>query len=191
LEDALERSLLLAASMDSRGYGRTAGATHKTRKITGALIIGGMCGLCLGTYALLDGSLEGTVGIPAFVVGAVLSFCGLVLGGRRVHRTQYRPDPWLAAEWIVTISGIFPAVIVLAGVGFSLASLNPSTQPVVWPSLPLLPAIAILFSAVAGIATPPPALSPRAKPADVKRPATASISYARSDKSSTQVELPA
>ena len=29
LEDALERSLLLAASMDSRGYGRTGNATPR------------------------------------------------------------------------------------------------------------------------------------------------------------------
>ena len=36
LEDALERSLRLAAAMDSRGYGRTGTATRRSRRVTGA-----------------------------------------------------------------------------------------------------------------------------------------------------------
>ena len=35
LEDALERSLRLAAAMDSRGYGRTAGVSSRARRTTG------------------------------------------------------------------------------------------------------------------------------------------------------------
>jgi len=191
LEDALERSLLLAASMDSRGYGRTAGATQRARKITGVLIIGGMCGLCLGAYALLDGSLAGSLGLPAFAVGTLLCCGGLAVGGRRVRRSQYRPDPWLTPEWIVSIVGILPAVVTLAGVGFAASSLNPSTEPLVWPSLPLLPAVAILLAAIAGVATPRPMLSPRAKPEDVVRLAMSSRHSTRSGTTSTQVDLPA
>jgi energy-coupling factor transport system permease protein len=189
LEDALERSLLLAASMDSRGYGRTAGATPKTRKVTGVLIIGGMCGLCLGAYALLDGSLAGSLGLPAFLVGTLLCCCGLFIGGKRVHRSQYRPDPWLTPEWITIIAGLVPAIIVLAGAGFATSSLNPPTQPIAWPSLPLLPAVAIVFAAIAGIATPPPALSARVKTVDVKGLVTTSRSPRRSGKASTPVEV--
>jgi energy-coupling factor transport system permease protein len=189
LEDALERSLLLAASMDSRGYGRTAGATPKTRKVTGVLIIGGMCGLCLGAYALLDGSLAGSLGVPAFLAGTLLCCCGLFIGGRRVHRSQYRPDRWLTSEWITTIAGLVPATIALAGVGFATSSLNPSTQPIAWPSLPLLPAMAIVFAAIAGIVTPPPALSARVKIEDVTRLVTTARSPRRARKASTPVEL--
>ncbi len=78
------------------------------RKLTGALIIGGMCGLCVGAYALLDGSLAGSLGLAAFLVGTLLCCGGLILGGRRVRRSQYRPDPWLTPEWIVTIAGLVP-----------------------------------------------------------------------------------
>src|ERR1700722_12106079 len=169
LEDALERSLLLAASMDSRGYGRTANAVPRARKVTGVLIVGGMCGLCLGAYALLDGSLAWSLGLPAFVAGTVLCCGGLYIGGRRVHRSQYRPDPWRTPEWIVTISGLFPAAVAFAGVGLATSTLNPSTQPVVWPALPLLPAAAIVFAALAGIATPAPALSTRVKTEEATR----------------------
>jgi energy-coupling factor transport system permease protein len=189
LEDALERSLLLAASMDSRGYGRTANAAPEARKVTGVLIIGGMCGLCLGAYALLDGSLAASLGLPAFLGGTVLCCGGLYIGGRRVRRSHYRPDPWRTPEWIVTISGLVPAAIAFAGVGFAASSLNPSTQPLAWPSLPLLPAIAILFAAVAGIATPSPALSTRVKTEAVTELATASRSSGGSGRASTPVEL--
>jgi energy-coupling factor transport system permease protein len=191
LEDALERSLLLAASMDSRGYGRTADAAPQTRRATGALIIGGMCGLCVGSYALLDGSLEGSLGLPAFIVGVLLCCAGLVLGGRRVRRSQYRPDPWRTPEWTVTIAGTVPAVIVLLGVGFAASSLNPSTQPIAWPSLPLLPAVGIVFAAVAGIATPSPALPARIRAEDLTRLATTSRLSVRGGKTTTQVELQA
>ncbi len=54
LEDALERSLRLAAAMDSRGYGRAGTATPRSRRATGALMLLGMCGLCAGAYGLLD-----------------------------------------------------------------------------------------------------------------------------------------
>ena len=46
LEDALERSLRLAAGMDTRGYGRSAGAPPAERRLTGGLMLLGLCGVC-------------------------------------------------------------------------------------------------------------------------------------------------
>ncbi len=63
MEDALERSLRLAAAMDSRGYGRTGGASARSRRATGIFMLGGMCGLCVGAYGLLDGSAPGALGL--------------------------------------------------------------------------------------------------------------------------------
>ncbi len=156
LEDALERSLRLAAAMDSRGYGRTGTASARTRRITGVLMIAGMCGLCIGAYGLLDGSALGSGTIPAVVGGTVCCCLGLILGGRQVHRSQYRPDPWKAPEWAVAVCGIVPAVVLMAGVGFSTVSLNPSTDPLMWPTLPVVPVLAILVAVAAAFAAPPP-----------------------------------
>ncbi len=44
LEGALERSVALAAAMDARGYGRTAGVPRGVRRATGALTLGGSSG---------------------------------------------------------------------------------------------------------------------------------------------------
>ncbi|MCM2394099.1 energy-coupling factor transporter transmembrane component T [Streptomyces albipurpureus] len=156
LEDALERSLRLAAAMDSRGYGRAGTATRNSRRITGALMLSGMCGLCAGAYGLLDATAPRILGLPAMAAGAVLCVAGLRLGGRRVTRTTYRPDPWRFDEWAVAGCGVLSAVVLFGNAGFNAAELNPSLYPLSWPTLPPVPAAAILLAGAAGFLSPPP-----------------------------------
>uniref|UniRef100_UPI00211D588B energy-coupling factor transporter transmembrane component T n=1 Tax=Streptomyces sp. rh207 TaxID=2034269 RepID=UPI00211D588B len=155
LEDALERSLRLAAAMDSRGYGRAGSATPRSRRLTGALMLLGMCGLCAGAYGLLDATAPKLLGLPALAVGSALCLAGLRLGGRRVTRTTYRPDPWRFAEWAVASCGVLSAVLLFVDVGYNPAELNPSIYPLSWPTLPLVPAAAILLAGAAGFLAPP------------------------------------
>lgn len=156
LEDALERSLRLAAAMDCRGYGRAGTATPRSRRITGALMLLGMCGLCAGAYGLLDATAPAFLGLPAMAVGAALCVAGLRLGGRRVTRTTYRPDPWLLPETVVAGSGVLSAVVLFSNLGYDPAQLNPTYYPLSWPDLPLIPTAAILLAGAAAFAAPPP-----------------------------------
>ncbi len=169
LEDALERSLRLAAGMDSRGYGRTGSATRGSRRLTAALLLLGMGGLCAGAYGLLDGTAPRLLGLPALCAGAALCVLGLIAGGRRVHRTAYRPDPWRLPEWLVALGGLACAVLMFTSTGYDPADLNPSLSPLAWPSLPVVPVLGILLAGVAGLAAPPP---PRPRPAPKALPAT-------------------
>nr|WP_265291975.1 energy-coupling factor transporter transmembrane protein EcfT [Streptomyces sp. SHP 1-2] len=157
LEDALERSLRLASAMDSRGYGRAGSATPRSRRITGALMLLGMCGLCAGAYGLLDATAPALLGLPAMGAGAVLCLAGLRLGGRRVTRTAYRPDPWRLPEWAVAGVGVLAAALLFTGLGYDPAQLNPVFYPLTWPGLPLVPTAAILLAGTAGFLSPPPA----------------------------------
>ena len=166
LEDALERSLLLAAAMDSRGYGRAGTATRGSRRLTAAFMMTGMVGLCAGAYGLLDGSAPRFIGVPAMLVGAAMCCAGLALGGRRVTRTQYRPDPWLAPEWIVAGCGIATAVLLYASTRWDAVGVNPSFSPLHVPPLPIVPTLAILIAAIAGVAAPPPRHPHRADASD-------------------------
>ena len=166
LEDALERSLRLAAAMDSRGYGRAGSATRGSRRATGVLMLLGMCGLCTGAYGLLDATAPKALGLPAMGVGALLCVAGLRLGGRRVTRTAYRPDPWRFSEWAVAGCGVLSAVLLFGNTGFDAAELNPSIYPLSWPTLPLVPAAAILLAGAAGFLAPPPSV-PKSAPASV------------------------
>ncbi|KUF14652.1 energy-coupling factor transporter transmembrane component T [Streptomyces silvensis] len=169
LEDALERSLRLAAAMDSRGYGRAGRATKASRRLTGGLLLAGMCGLCTGAYGLLDAGTPGFLGLPALAAGAVLCVAGLRLGGRRVTRTAYRPDPWRFEEWTVAGCGVVSAVLLFADVGYDAAALNPSLHPLSWPTLPLVPTAAILLAGAAGFLAPPPLPATGATPAPAPR----------------------
>ncbi len=111
LQDALSRSLLLAAAMDSRGYGRHGSTPARTRHITAGLLVTGMLGLCVGGYGLLDVSAPRLLGRVALVAGAAVCVAGLALGGRRVKRTSYRPDRWGWPEWTTVVAGAVPAVV--------------------------------------------------------------------------------
>ncbi|MEV7242857.1 energy-coupling factor transporter transmembrane component T [Streptomyces sp. NPDC004009] len=161
LEDALERSLRLASAMDSRGYGRAGTATRRSRRVTGALMLLGMCGLCAGAYGLLDATAPPLLGLPAMAAGAVLCVAGLRLGGRRVTRTVYRPDPWSLPEWAVAGSGVLSAVLLFSNLGYDPAQLNPTYYPLTWPNLPLVPTAAILLAGTAGFLAPPPSPTQR------------------------------
>lgn len=106
LEDALERSLALAAGMDTRGYGRTSGASRGARRTTGALLLTGLIGLCVGSYAVLDTTAPRWLALPMVVLGLLLATAGLRSAGRRADRTTYRPDPWRGPETAVALVGV-------------------------------------------------------------------------------------
>jgi energy-coupling factor transport system permease protein len=157
LEDALERSLSLAAAMDSRGYGRRAEVPEATRRLTAATTLLGLLGVAVGVYGLLDGTSPAALGVPTLLVGLLLAGIGLALGGRRAVRSRYRPDPWRAPEWITAGSGVLAGAAVIASGVLDPATLQPSTHPLVAPPLPLLATLGLLTALLPAWLTPPPA----------------------------------
>ncbi|HEX5920043.1 MAG TPA: energy-coupling factor transporter transmembrane component T [Nocardioides sp.] len=111
LEDALERSLALAAGMDTRGYGRSGGATRRERWVTGSLLLLALTGICVGTYAWLDPTAPQVLALPMLGAGVTVAALGLASAGRRVQRTRYRPDPWRGAELFTLGVGLAVAVL--------------------------------------------------------------------------------
>jgi energy-coupling factor transport system permease protein len=156
LEDALERSLALAAAMDSRGYGRQAAVPRATRRLTAALTLGGLAGTSLGVYGLLDGSGPALLGLPALVAGVLAAAAGLHLGGRRTQRSRYRPDPWQAPEWVAAGTGMVAATATIVGGVLDPAGLVPTLIPVAALPLPWLPAVGILAALLPAWLTPVP-----------------------------------
>lgn len=163
LEDALDRSVALAAAMDARGYGRTGVAPRRERLLTGVLVLGGLVGVCVGLYGVLDGTAPPALGMPMFLAGTAIASGGFLLGGRNVGRTVHRPLPWTSAEWTVVIAGLVPAAVL-----FQVGAiwLNPSVTDLAVPQLQALPTAAILLGALpAWVAPPPPRTVLREVPA--------------------------
>lgn len=163
LEDALERSLALAAAMDARGYGRRAPLPPASRRATSTLLLAGLLGVCVGMYGLLDGTGPDVLGVPLLVAGVVLAAVGLRRSGRRAIRSRYRPDPWATPEWVTTACGVTAVAAVVAGGWLDPAGLVQPTAPLGLPGLPLLPAAGLLVAVVPAWLTPPPDL-PVARP---------------------------
>ncbi|MGV9451017.1 energy-coupling factor transporter transmembrane component T [Streptomyces sp. NPDC003635] len=155
LEGALERSVALAAAMDARGYGRTADVPAAVRRTTAALTVGGLLGVCAGTYGVLTAE-GGAYGLPVLLAGLAAALVGLRLGGRRATRTRYRPDPWDAKAWLVTASGAAVAALMFVAAAQDPASLEPGVIPLTAPTLPLWPAAAILLGLLPAFLTPTP-----------------------------------
>ncbi|MEI6249589.1 MAG: energy-coupling factor transporter transmembrane component T [Actinomycetes bacterium] len=120
IEDALTKSLDLAAAMESRGYGRT---HHRARhRLSASLLIFGLLGLVAGIYLLLvPNSL---VNVPWLILTLAAAVCvlGLWLSGRNLRLTVYRPINWNLEAIALPLLGA--SVAAMAGIHFqSLTSL--------------------------------------------------------------------
>ncbi|WP_045305139.1 energy-coupling factor transporter transmembrane component T [Saccharothrix sp. ST-888] len=155
LESALERSVSLAAAMDTRGFGRTATVAPRVARTTAALTLLGLLGVCVAAYGLLSADGTGWA-LPLLLLGLASAAGGLLLGSRRAVRTRYRPDPWALREWSVAGSGVAVAGLMVWLSGRDPGALTPSLIPLTAPRLPLLPALCVLVGLLPAVTAPTP-----------------------------------
>lgn len=156
LEDTLERSMALAASMDSRGYGRrgeTSAARHHT---TGALTLGGLLGMAVGSYGVLDTTSPEWVGLPMLLLGVLLGALGLASGSGAVTRTTYRPSPWRSPETVTALCGVLAAAAAIASAHWEPSALTMPLTPLGPPPLPWLLTLGLLVATLPALLTPAP-----------------------------------
>jgi energy-coupling factor transport system permease protein len=157
LDSALESSLNLAASMESRGYGRSVHRDAGSRRKATALTLVGLCGVVAGVYGLLDGGSAPLLGLPLLLVGSAAAAASLAVGARREPRSRYRPDPWAVPEWVVSSSGLIAGALVVVAAQRGVPGIILQTSPAVWPTLAWLPALGLLIGlAPAWLAPVPP-----------------------------------
>lgn len=155
IEGSLERSVDLAAAMESRGYGRTTDARPRLRVLSATLVCLGSLAAVLGVYGVLTGAGWHWTGTPALLLGLALGTGGLVVAGRRVRRTRYRPDAWALPEVLVVLCGA-------AAIGLTSWQVRRDPGALVLPSLtelppvPLLACAGILVAALPAFLAPPP-----------------------------------
>jgi energy-coupling factor transport system permease protein len=154
LEGGLERSLDLAASMDSRGYGRRGTAPVARRRVGQAATLSGVLAIAVGSFGVLDPGAPALLGLPMLAIGALLLATSLALAKHSASRTRYRPDPWRVPEWTTVLAGgaALGALVLAAHLGID--GLHPPYSPLRAPTLPLLPAIGVLCATIPVFATP-------------------------------------
>lgn len=174
LEGALERSVTLAAAMDSRGYGRRGSQPRRQQRLAAGLLLGGLVAACIGTYGLVSTGSPVVLGLPLLVLGTGATIGALVLAGRTRIRTRYRPDPWATPEWLVSAAGVVTAALFATGAALGDPGMDTSFDPPAWPQLPWIALVAIAVSTLpAWVAPPLPQPMPREAPATQREVVTA------------------
>jgi energy-coupling factor transport system permease protein len=102
-------------------------------------------------------------------LGAVAMLLGLRRLNRRALRTVYRPDPWRISETLVVASGVTTMLVFAVAASVDPLTMLPTTTPLVWPELPLIPLVAALVAALPAIAAPPLPSEPKVTASDAER----------------------
>jgi energy-coupling factor transport system permease protein len=156
LAGALDRSIILAESMDSRGYGRHQKESTLGRRVSITLVLASLSLALIGVYSLLTAGMSAVIAIAILFIGLVLGGVTLWRAGRTRIRTVYRPDTWAMPEYLVSVAG----VAVLGN--FLIARLQADQVFVLtpelntWPALPLWGLLAFLISCTPAITAPRP-----------------------------------
>ncbi|PHX60561.1 MAG: cobalt ABC transporter permease [Actinobacteria bacterium] len=154
-EGALEKSVTLAAAMDSRGYGRRGALSAKKRRTNSALLLLGLVAACIGAYALIAAGSPVALGLPMLILGVSICLVSITLSARAAVRTRYRPDPWALPENLVAGAGVLVAMSFASAAWLLISGLDTPSNPPTWPALPLLPLAGLMIAATPAITAPP------------------------------------
>ena len=152
LESALDRAVALAASMDSRGYGRRGAAAR--RRSSNVVLALGVVVLTIGTFVALDVSFPRWIGLAMLVSAVLLCGVGVRAGSRSAARTRYRPDAWTVAETAVVLSG---AVAVACSYlqSASGSALEPDWTQLAAPTVPIVAIVGVFVALLPAWIAPP------------------------------------
>lgn len=164
IEDSVEGSLQLAASMESRGFGRTRNAAEPRRGtwqliIALMLVVGGvyaLLGVPTGSAGMLGISNVTLVAFALLLIGLALTVWGMRVAGAQLGVTIYRPAPWGTPELITLASGVACLAIIAWLATTRGPIMTPATSPLTWPTLPLPALLAAAALAIPSFATPDP-----------------------------------
>lgn len=159
LDGALERALALAASMDTRGYGRRRAGTASRR--SGIALLVGSFGALAGVYGLFDATTPTAVALALALGGTLVASLAGVYRARSDRRTRYRRDPWGLPETLTALSGLLTAAAAVAAGLSSSPVTRMETLPVQGLALPLLALPVLAVAAAPAWVTPAPPLHRR------------------------------
>lgn len=160
LAGALDRSINLAASMDSRGYGRVNNQSSHSRRLVVGLLLSSIVLVTVGLFGLFTSDAHPLIGLPSLFIGVGIAVFAMWHSGHNRTRTVYRPDAWTLPEFLVSAAGVLTLGIYLwadirAGTDLSFWSqLHPALNQ--WPSLPLWGLVAFAISLTPAFTSPPP-----------------------------------
>jgi len=116
LEDTIEQSMQLAASMSARGFGRRGNRTTKNVLITRITTFLALTFIVAGVAMLLISNASQLVDLSVLVTGFVFAFISFKLSSGRVNRTQYIVLRWQLGDAVVLALSALVLISAFAGV---------------------------------------------------------------------------
>jgi energy-coupling factor transport system permease protein len=117
LEDTLDRSLALAASMDARGFGRRGNLSKAQQVAVRLLSLSALAVFAIGVYLLLSDPALSVVAATALALGAVEVLLVVRISSLRNVRTRYRRQNLNALDVLVWALAIGVLAFALTGFG--------------------------------------------------------------------------
>lgn len=159
LVGGLERAMQLAEAMTARGFANQDAGSRGQARFRWLLAVG-MGTLLAGLIARLVWSQYLAAGAVLLLVGAALVVIGVIVQGRTVARTTYRPRPWTGRDWLIVVVAAATVLVYLlpasrASLTYSpypLLTLPPVDPRVVLATLALLAPVALISRRKPGIA---------------------------------------
>ena len=115
LEDTIDQSMGLAASMSARGFGRKGNRTKV--QVIGARLLAfiAICLIVTGAAFLLFSPEQQILELVLLGVGLVLAVISIRLSSARATITRYRKEPWRLGDAIILVIAIVLMVLAFGG----------------------------------------------------------------------------
>ena len=116
LEDTIDQSMGLAASMSARGFGRKGNRT--SFQIIGARLLAflAICLIVTGSALLLFSPEQQTLELVLLLVGLVAAAFSVNLSSARATITRYRKEPWRLGDAVILCVSVSLVVLAFGGV---------------------------------------------------------------------------
>lgn len=112
LEDTIDKSLSLAASMDSRGFGRRGTMKDLEIRTARAFSLAAICLILSGSYLILAAGETQLIALSLIVLGVGFMALATRLTSKRSNRTRYNKVRWAIQDFV--IFGLGVAVVIAA-----------------------------------------------------------------------------
>ena len=106
LEDTMDRSLALAASMDARGFGRRGNMSLGTLRLVRGLSFSAAVTLAVGAYLLVAASEFGALATILIVASLVAIAVVVRITSKQSVRTSYRKLRFGLVDWCLVAAGV-------------------------------------------------------------------------------------
>ena len=116
LEDTIDQSMGLAASMSARGFGRRGNRSQS--QIIGARFLAflSICLIVTGSAFLLFSPDQQVLDLSLLITGLVISVVSIKLSSARATITRYRKEPWRLGDALLLATSLTLVVLAFGGV---------------------------------------------------------------------------